>query len=165
MWIDFLPASTDQSKAVWLKGIRFWKQFHFYVEKVQVMLLSKEGKGRFPKIIRAEVQGILRSQHRPKTYLGTWYTVSPETPCCWLDDIVGLGLGAEGGLAKRALVWVLSLTSCVDFRGSLSITDYPASLKMHFPLSSMSLQTADLAFTNIILSFDKLKASFNPKAY
>lgn len=83
MWIDFLPASTDQSKAEWLKGIRFWKQFHFYVEKVQVMLLSKEGKERFPKTIRAEVQGMLSSQHRPRTYLGTWFTVSPEIPCCW----------------------------------------------------------------------------------
>lgn len=50
---------------------------------MQAMLLSKEGKGRFPKTIRAEVPGMLSCQHRPKTYLGTWYTVSPETACCW----------------------------------------------------------------------------------
>lgn len=70
MWIDFLPASTDQSKAVWLKVICFVSNFISYVEKVQVMLLSKEGKGRFLKSSEQKYRVCSSSQHRSKTYLG-----------------------------------------------------------------------------------------------
>lgn len=141
MWIDFLPASTDQSKSVWLKGISFWKQFHFYMETVpnNAGNVSVKGrKGRFPKIIRAEVKGMLRSQHRPKTYFGTWYIVNPETPCWWAGwQSQSRFRDRRRGSKKSSGLG--SVTSCVDFRRSLSIADYPTSLnlKIYFSLSSV----------------------------
>lgn len=70
MWIGLLSASTHQSKPEWLKGISFWKEFHFSVKKEpnNAGNVSLQGrKGRFSKITREK--STFNSQHWP-TYLG-----------------------------------------------------------------------------------------------